>query len=288
MLRVILLLILAVVFLGQLVHAASEMQQCLATKEYLEQVRRAEHINQSLDYTCFVDIDEVKISDYLVIDARESRNNKNVLIPSSIRMSAKQIVAHDFLKSKSLLLVAEGDNVTQMANLCSQLVKNGFSKAKIINNGVWAWFLEDNLLSGKEGDINQLNYLSVSQVFRVMHNDGFYLFVSDKYKQYLTELINNNQALTDVLNNKIIYFPNNTKKLSIFISRQIKQVPAAEIYPTYVLSVDEMLRTNLNEQLKLGNLFILNASIQELMVEYINSKRTALRYKAVPNRFQCK
>ncbi|MCX4024715.1 rhodanese-like domain-containing protein [Endozoicomonas sp. SM1973] len=287
MLRVILLLKLLVVFLVQSIQAAPDVKQCPATKEYLEQVRLAENISQPVDYACFVDIGEITIADYLVVDAREPRHNKDVLIPSSIRMSAKQLATHEFLKDNKLLLLGEGYNTTQMANLCYHLVKSGFNEVKIINNGIWAWHLASKPLSGKEGDIKQLNHVSANQVFRALHNDGFYLLVSDMYQQYLTKLIGTNQTLADLLNNKVIYFPKKTKELSAFIEKQMQRMTAMGQYPTFVLLADGQLKHNLNKQLPLRNLFILSDSIQALLVEYAKSERTAQRYGAVPNRYQC-
>ena len=74
----------------------------------------------------------------IIVDVRDKKSFEKFNIPGSINIPLFAIRTKDFLKTKSLILINEGYNYSQLEQECDRLRKSGF-KVWLLNGGLYFW-----------------------------------------------------------------------------------------------------------------------------------------------------
>jgi len=94
--------------------------------------------------------------DVVLVDIRNKAEFEKFRIPDSINIPLFAVKTKDFLKSKSLILINEGYNQTQLRQACEELNAAGF-RASFIYGGLNAWKENRGLIEGDPFAQQELN-----------------------------------------------------------------------------------------------------------------------------------
>lgn len=92
----------------------------------------------------------------IIVDVRDKKSFEKFNIPGSINIPLFAIRTKAFLKTKSLILVNEGYNYSQLEQECERLRKSGF-KVWLLNGGLYFWIQKGAPVKGDAFAQKELN-----------------------------------------------------------------------------------------------------------------------------------
>ena len=95
----------------------------------------------------------------VIIDIRQPEDYEKIRIPGSINMPLFSIKAKRYLASKSLIIVNEGYNYSQLESECIKLRNVGF-KVYILQGGLYSWIQKGAPMEGNISARKKLNRVS--------------------------------------------------------------------------------------------------------------------------------
>ena len=92
----------------------------------------------------------------IIVDVRDKKSFEKFNIPGSINIPLFAIRTKAFLKTKSLILINEGYNYSQLEQECERLRKSGF-KVWLLNGGLYFWIQKGAPVKGDAFAQKELN-----------------------------------------------------------------------------------------------------------------------------------
>ena len=195
----------------------------------------------------------------VLIDIRSNENFQKVRIPGSINIPLYALKTKDFLKSKLLVLINEGDGYQMLERECEKLKKLGFQSIYILYGGLNYWNDVDGSL---EGDFFAIE--SISDI----EPAGY--FVDRNYDDWLVIDVSKSEgkmAGNIIPGRKTIPYSKNNE----FFLSNIEKVISAHDNPLlkYILIVNEdgrgygQLKQIIKNDKKIKNVFFLIGGLAE-------------------------
>jgi rhodanese-related sulfurtransferase len=100
----------------------------------------------------------------VIIDVRQKNDFDRFRIPGSLNIPLYAIKTKTFLKSKALILVNEGHQVSQLEQECRHLRQSGFN-VRILKGGFNSWKRQGGITEGENIAHNKLNRISSLNYF---------------------------------------------------------------------------------------------------------------------------
>lgn len=125
---------------------------------------------------CLISINEVdklqRHIDFSFVDVRTASEFEKYRLSDSINIPLHQIKTKGFLKTRTVVLVNEGRNTSELEAACIELRRNGFEKLSVLNGGLFAWNVANRNLEGNAFEQLSLNHLKPEELFELRTNKG--------------------------------------------------------------------------------------------------------------------
>lgn len=191
-----------------------------------------------------------------LVDIRSPEKFSRYRIPGSLNIPAHILKTKAFLKSRHVVLVDEGQGVSQLLAACKQLRRAGFMKVSVLRGGLNYWRHKVGPLQGDKSAQRELDMLSPRQYFREQVYD--WLVVN------ATSL--NGRRFTEVFGDRSIILYKNNPELFLRDLRAAIERTETTIAPSIVVIGDDdqqyqFLRDVLNKA-GIYNVFYLQGGVK--------------------------
>ena len=205
---------------------ANKTRECTAdTKNndlLLEYGGRMAKFNES----CFVDLDEIQLNHYQLVDVRNENEYRFAYIKDSINIPIELLSSKNKFKNKKLLLINNGMSQYEMGQYCQILKDKGFMHVKILKGGIHNWLSEGRSLTGNNPGRNYYELYKLNDFFMDYKNGLIKIISTFPDKKWLARYIKEKDILTiNILNsgfNKKIQkmAENNEKPIVVILSKE--------------------------------------------------------------------
>lgn len=160
----------------------AEESECALSSFYLEQRSDASGGGIKNDYSCFVDLQAIKLNEFVVIDPRDSHLFLQGSFRSAKNFAYDEISTKSFLNNKEILLIDRGFSKIAQGQQCAKL-RNKNVNAYILNDGLRG--LKENTEYASQIDINLFELVQVSseEVISELTRDDLLIVVVDRESQ---------------------------------------------------------------------------------------------------------
>ena len=146
------------------IASAESIYQCEAEASYHEFLEERENYTSSArDFTCFKDLESVNVDDFMIVDVRPADQYRKFRIPHSINLSSKALLSTSALRSKNLLVLNKGFQLSELAKLCAESKRRGFSKLIVLSEGISGWSAAGRPLEGDPQHLDEVNTVNAEE-----------------------------------------------------------------------------------------------------------------------------
>ena len=152
--------------------------------------------------SCFVDLDEIQLNDYQLVDVRNEDEYRTAYIKGSINIPIWVLASKNKFKNKKLLLINNGTPKYEMGQYCQILKDKGFMHVKILKGGIHNWMSEGRSLTGNNPGRSYYELYKLDDFFMDYKNGLVKIISAYPDKKWLARYIKEKDILTiNILNN---------------------------------------------------------------------------------------
>lgn len=258
------------------VASASSGYQCEAEASYLEFLEtRANQALKNSDFSCFESLASVNVDDRMVVDVRSDSQFRKFRIPQSIHLSPSALLNMPALRSKHLLVVNKGFQRSELAKLCNESRQRGFADLSVLNEGVAGWAAAGHDLEGDPRHISEVNLVTAEEFLAEWQRGDISVLAAKNLSPFFLE----NTSL-----GASVSWLNTENNLESQLIKHLQDNDSSLAGKTVVIS-DRRVSAGLPE---LRNVFLLEATAQDLFRAKDKLQLIANSRDSVPNRFRCR
>ena len=255
---------------------------CPSERFYIESLFTGEYqARVEPDFSCFVTVDKANMNGSLIVDTRDKNDWENVHISGSINLPQRTLLNATHLKNRPLLVVDKGINPNKNAQLCGLAKEQGFDQLQILIGGISSWKLSGHSVNGSPLDVAQLYLVDQNHFLEAAFRNDITIIADSKSYSFLKRVL----PADTVLKQKPKKETWNKAVLSTLDTAGYQQA----LFPVVLVSENaEALRLQKQDWKNLQGVFLLNASIQDLVVTLTANEQMQQKRKQIPDRYRCR
>ncbi len=105
---------------------------------------------------------------WVIVDVRPRERFLLGHIPGALNLSLRELRLRTFLRSRALLIVADGHDTGRVLDECALLAVAGFTRLRVLDGGLWAWQRSGRELAGMAPQSTRLFALASTEVLPLL------------------------------------------------------------------------------------------------------------------------
>jgi rhodanese-related sulfurtransferase len=234
-------------------------------------IERLDQTRQIATFSCLENSTEVygqwSRDKVLLIDVRKSSEYERYRIPGSLNLAPFSIKSKAFLKDKNIVLVNEGQSLTQLEKLCNQLESQGFKSVGVMAGGLYAWYQSRYPITGDNLAISKLKQITPAELLAALDERDWRFIDLDNSLPVLADLLLSSEAI-DYQSNKNAFISSVNKAVREFNGNYLSGFIVVSEKGDNYKAIERLFRLT-----DAGSVFYLSGGITELK-RYLSTHST--------------
>ncbi len=171
-----------VLFLAMTGGVIAEDKQCELSSFYLEQQPNSLAAPLKADYTCFVDLQTIKLNEYEIVDSRDTQTFLRGSFRSAKNIAYENIATKPFLDNKKILLVDRGFSKNAISRQCIKL-REKHVDAYVLSGGLRGLKENREFASQVSLDLYELVQVESAEVIGELFRYDLLIVIADRDSQ---------------------------------------------------------------------------------------------------------